>query len=452
MAPTRNFVFPAQDNLNWNDLTYRTGLVYDLRGNGKTALKVTFNKYLRGQTLNNLGTDPNPVNTMVTTANRTWNDTNNNRVPDCVLLNLAPNGECLGINNPLFGSAARSATFDDILRTGYGNREANWEFSAGVQHEVLPRVSLDVGYFRRIWKNFRVTDDLSLAATDFDTFSMVVPSDAKLPGGGGYTLEGLFALRPNAFGRPAQNNNTLDRTYGSQLEHWNGFDITIDARLANGLSLQAGTSTGRTMEDDCEIVSNVPEMLNVNLANVGNAAVIVPTGTPTAWRPLQFCHRETPWLTQFKTFGVYIIPKIELQVSGTFRSIPGDPLRAAFNANNAYLAANSTLGRPLAGGAANMTIDLVEPYTVYLDRRNELDMRFGKVLRAGRIPRGREHGYLQRVEHRHGGERQSELRCLAAADADFERPRRQVQRAVRLLKEVTATRTPIRRRRGREDC
>ena len=81
---------------------------------------------------------------------------------------------------------------------------------------------------------------------------------------------------------------------------------------------------------------------------------------------------------------VHLPSLIELQVSGTFRSIPGDPLRAAFNANNAYLAANSTLGRPLAGGAANMTIDLVEPYTVYLDRRNELDMRFGKVLRAGR--------------------------------------------------------------------
>jgi hypothetical protein len=81
---------------------------------------------------------------------------------------------------------------------------------------------------------------------------------------------------------------------------------------------------------------------------------------------------------------VYTIPKADVQVSGTFRSIPGDPLRAAFNASNAYLAANSTLGRALAGGAANITIDLVEPYTVYLDRRNELDMRFGKLLRAGR--------------------------------------------------------------------
>jgi hypothetical protein len=384
LAPARNFVFPAQDNLNWNDMTYRTGLIYDVRGNGKTALKVTFNKYLRGQTLNNLGTDPNPVNTMVTAANRAWTDANNNFVPDCVLLNFAANGECGQIANPLFGSATRSATFDDILRTGYGNREANWEFSAGAQHEILPRVSFDVGYFRRIWKNFRVTDDLALAATDFDTFSMTVPSDPRLPGGGGYKLDGLFALKPAAFGRAPLNNNTLDRTYGSQREHWNGFDVTLDARLPNGLTLQAGTSTGQTMEDDCEIVSKVPEMLNVSLANVGNASVLVPTGTPTAWRPQPFCHRETPWLTQFKTFGVYTVPKIEVQVSGTFRSIPGDPIRAAFNASNAYLTANSTLGRPLAGGAANITIDLVEPYTIFLDRRNELDVRFGKVLRAGR--------------------------------------------------------------------
>ena len=381
-APTRNFVFPAQDNLNWNDVTYRSGLIYDLRGNGKTALKVTFNKYLRGQTLNLLGTDPNPVNTMVTTATRSWNDANNNFIPDCVLLNFAANGECLGISNPLFGSAARSATFDPILMTGWGNREANWELSAGAQHELLPRVSLDVGYFRRIWKNFRVTDDLALAATDFDTFSMTVPSDPRLPGGGGYTLGGLVALRPDAFGRPALNNNTLDRTYGSELEHWNGFDLTLDARLPNGLTLQVGSSTGQTTEDDCDIVSRVPEMLNV--LGTSFASVIVPAGTPNGWRSKEHCHRQTPWLTQFKTFGVYTVPHVDVQLSGTFRSIPGDALRAAFNASNAYLAANSTLGRPLAGGAANITIDLVEPYTVFLPRRNELDMRFGKLLRAGR--------------------------------------------------------------------
>jgi len=383
LAPNRNFVFPAQDNLNWNDITYRSGLVYDVRGNGKTALKVTFNKYLRGMGLALLGTDPNPVNTMVTAANRAWNDANRNFVPDCNLLDFAANGECGRIANPLFGSAARSATFDDILRRGWGNRETNWEFAAGVQHEILPRVSLDVGYFRRIWKNFRVIDDLALAATDFDTFTMTVPSHPRLPNGGGYRLDGLFALRPEAFGRPPQNHNTLDRAYGSQRDHWNGVDVTLDARLPNGLTLQAGASTGRTMEDDCDVVSRVPEMLDVAFGFGALSPVVTPAGTPRAWRPRQFCHRQTPWLTQFKTFGTYVIPRIDVQVSGTFRSIPGDHVRAAFVATNAYLGANSTLGRPLAGGAANITIDIIEPYTLFLDRRNELDMRFGKLLRAG---------------------------------------------------------------------
>src|SRR5690606_3193902 len=72
------------------------------------------------------------------------------------------------------------------------------------------------------------------------------------------------------------------------------------------------------------------------------------------------------------------------QISGTFRSTKETSINANFTATNAYLAANSTLGRPLAGGAQNMTIALLQPDTLYLDRRNELDLRFGKVLRFGR--------------------------------------------------------------------
>ena len=38
----------------------------------------------------------------------------------------------------------------------------------------------------------------------------------------------------------------------------------------------------------------------------------------------------------------------------------------------------------LAGGEASTTINLLEPNTMYLDRRNQVDLRFGKVLRFGR--------------------------------------------------------------------
>ena len=66
----------------------------------------------------------------------------------------------------------------------------------------------------------------------------------------------------------------------------------------------------------------------------------------------------------------------------TFRSTPGDAINASFTASNAYLAANSTLGRALAGGETSLSINLLEPNTKYLDRRNQLDLRFGKVFRV----------------------------------------------------------------------
>ena len=74
---------------------------------------------------------------------------------------------------------------------------------------------------------------------------------------------------------------------------------------------------------------------------------------------------------------MYLVPRLNVQVAATFRSVPGNATQAIFNANNAYLAANSTLGRPLAGGAANIAVALLERDTMYLDRRNELDLRFG---------------------------------------------------------------------------
>ena len=84
---------------------------------------------------------------------------------------------------------------------------------------------------------------------------------------------------------------------------------------------------------------------------------------------------------QFKGYGVYTLPKVEVQLSGTFRSTPGTTLTGAFTTTNAYLAANSTLGRNLAGNAANILVGLTDPTSNYTERRNELDLRFGKVLR-----------------------------------------------------------------------
>jgi Carboxypeptidase regulatory-like domain len=387
MTPTRNITFPAQDNISWKDLTYRSGLAYDLFGTGKTAVKVAFNKYLLGQTLNGLGRNPNPVLTLRTTANRPWNDRgglgiNGDYIPQCDMLNRAANGECGPIDDTNFGTSVPGEAFDERLISGFNHRQTNWEFSAGVQHELIPRVALDVGYFRRAWAHFQVTDNLLVGPEDYTRFDMVAPADPRLPNGGGYTLSGFYDVVPGKFGQ-VRNLNALSDDYGSQYENWNGVDVTVNSRLANGLTIQGGLSTGKSMEDNCEIVATLPEMNN-----------LAANGTlPASWRAAQYCRRESPFLTQFKLYGVYVIPKVEVQISGSFRNTPGQiivgqtppntDVNAGFVATNAYLGANSTLGRPLSGTTPNVTLQLVEPQTEFLDQRNELDLRFGKVLRMG---------------------------------------------------------------------
>jgi len=202
---------------------------------------------------------------------------------------------------------------------------------------------------------------------------MVVPTDARLPNSG-QTVTGLYDVLPAKFS-DVRNYNTLSDKFGKQIEHWDGMELALNARLHNGLTLQGAVGSAKQVEDNCEVVAQLPELLSVAAAG----------GLPASLRPAQFCHRESPFLTQFKAFGVYIIPKVLVQTAATFRSTPGSSYNAAFVATNAYLAANSTLGRTLGAGAnGNATVALAAPNTLYLDRRNELDLRFGKVLKAGR--------------------------------------------------------------------
>ncbi|MEQ1757059.1 MAG: carboxypeptidase regulatory-like domain-containing protein [Vicinamibacterales bacterium] len=374
LVPSRNLTFPETENLAWKDITPRSGMSFDVFGNGKTALKVTLNKYLEGQALstNTLAGTPSPFRTLVLSTTRAWTDANRNFVPDCDLLTPGANGECGALANQNFGNAVPGAQFDPDLLRGWNNRFSNWEFSTSLQHEVLPRVSVDVGFFRRWYANFQVTDNLRVEASDFNSFSMVAPADARLPGGGGYTLSGLVNVSPAKFGQSLEYNS-LSKKYGTQTEHWNGVDFTVQMRAVGGVLLTGGVSTGRRTTDNCDIVAKMPEMLlgAQNLTSANN----------NVWLPGQWCKQTEPFLTQVKGFGSYTIPKIDLQVSGSLQSIPGPIVAANFIVSNAT--AQSSLGRPLAGGVANITANIVEPGSTYGERLNQVDLRFGKLLRAG---------------------------------------------------------------------
>jgi hypothetical protein len=383
-TPTRNLVFPEQDNLSYHDITPKSQAVFDVTGSGKTAIKISLNKYLGGLGTNGgengVSIGPNPINVLNTVARRSWTDADGDYVPDCNILspalqdNRASGGDfCGAFSDATFGRPTPNTRYDPDLLRGWGKRFNNWEFSTSVQHEILPRVSVDVGFFRRWYGNFVVTDNLNIAANEFDTFNLVAPRDPRLPDGGGYTIPGFLALKESAFGRPSDNLVTLADNYGKRIEHWNGVDVTVNARL-NSLFLQGGTSTGRTSYDYCDLLDDVPE----GFVNSSGAAPIQPAN-------VAYCKVDTNFLTQFKGVASYTVPRIDVAVAGTYQRIPAPSpyLSANFAATNAYLAANSTLGRPLAGGAPNTIVNVVEPGKVFGDSLNQLDVRFSKLLRFG---------------------------------------------------------------------
>jgi hypothetical protein len=393
LVPGRNVVFPEADNLNWKDVTPRMGAVYDLFGNGKTAIKVSLNKYLGGIGLNGIAQDPNPVNTHVNNVSRAWTDANGNFVVDCDLLNPAAQNltssggdSCGAMSNPNFGKAVATSTFDPQLLAGWGNRSYNWEFSTSVQHELMPRVSVDIGYFRRWFGNFRVTDNLAVPANGYDQFTITAPTDARLPNGGGYQVTGLD-LNPAYFGIAPNNFNTLSDVYGKMTDHWNGVDVTLQARLQNGILLQGGFSTGRETIDACDITSKIPELLN-NSAGVSPSPLAGPgfTGAgfnlANVWLSPTDCRSQEAWQSQVKLVGIYTVPKIDVTLSGTYQDTPGPVLAANYVVSNA--AAQASLGRALSGNAANTTLDIVSPGSLYGDRVHLVDLRFSKPIRAGR--------------------------------------------------------------------
>jgi hypothetical protein len=127
--------------------------------------------------------------------------------------------------------------------------------------------------------------------------------------------------------------------------------------VLSNLTAQASLSTGRTLSDTCDV-----------LPKIDNPS------------PL-YCRTETRWLTTVTGFAAYTVPRVDVQVSGTFLSTPGPELAANYFVPNGVVA--PSLGRPLAGGAANVLVNLVEPGTMYGDRRNQIDVRVAKVLRFG---------------------------------------------------------------------
>jgi carboxypeptidase family protein len=385
--------FPETTGVNsYKDLSPRLGAVYDPFGDGRTAIKLNIGKYLEGVGVTGTYANTNPTLRLPQTTSvfgtagvtRTWIDGNANFVPDCDLLNPAAQdfraggGDMCGVmSNTSFGTNVLTNNFDPRLLDGWGVRPSDWTFGLSLQQRLGRRAAVSVTYTRRSFSGFSVADNRAVVAADFTPFTLIAPADPRLPGGGGYVIDGLYDVVPGKAGQ-VDNLITEAGNYGKWLQYFNGLDAGIDVR-SQSITVSAGVSAGQTVTDNCDVRAHLPELSTATTGtSTFGAGLLNSTVTPVS----PYCHAATGVLTHGRALASYLVPRLDVQLSAVFQSHPGAMLAANYAAPNSAVA--PSLGRDLSGNAPNVTINLIAPGSLYGDRVNELDLRVGKRLNIAR--------------------------------------------------------------------
>ena len=353
-VPARDFA-EVKATPSWTDLDPRGGAVYDLFGDGRTALKVTLGRYV-AKTTTAITQNNNPITTSINSVTRVWTDADRDYLPDCDLANRAANGECAAMSNQNFGGLNITTIYDDNVLRGFGVRGYNWDFTTELQHQIAEGLSVSGGYYRNWFGNFTVNKNTMTTPSDYTSYCVTAPLDPRLPGGGGYRICDLADVSVEKFGQ-VFTRISQSSLYGDQKQINDFFAFTMNARFGARARLAGGLDLGRSMTDNCFIFDSAQDLLNChNVKGYGANAQVKFNGN--VWLP-----------------G-------DLLLSGLIQNLPGSTITASWAAPNSVVAPE--LGRNLAACGtrtpctSNATIPLVASNVLFNPRVTRLDLRIAK--------------------------------------------------------------------------
>src|SRR5687767_5993622 len=369
---------PAYGETNFptcKDLSPRLSVIYDIAGDGKTAIRAGFNKFVTAQTTG-FAQLYNP--TALTNATQQWKDVNGDDIAQgergCVF--LTPGCEINFANLPSNFGIRSLAQFDPDIKRPY-----SLTFNLGVTRELFPGFSLAAEYYRIDFRNITMRLNSLLNEASYNRFNVVSPLDGSvIP---------AWVIRPEFRGQVANVDSTSD----DMKRNYNGIDINFNARLLRGARAFGGFNLERTLNDVCVSAQSDPNRsLYCNQADSG-----------------------IPWQKQFKGTVVYPTPWYGISVSAAFQSLNGYLIGSAAQAYGGFTAgtgfdrpngqatfwqitsttryaANCTgpctpgalvLPELAASGVANIQVPLVAPETEYTPRINQVDFSISKRLELG---------------------------------------------------------------------
>ena len=320
---TRSFA-AVHDVPLWHTAGPRGSIVYDLFGNGKTALKFSAARYY-----DQIGTGTpgsvNPNGLVSQTFN--WLD-NGDLVFQPNELGT-PRG---GISAPLSG---------DLLKQHFllNKRPYRNEFTVGVQHQLIPDLGVTVTYIQRHEHDQVATAEQNIPFSYYTPVAFADPGrDGKL---GTSDDQVLTVYNENT---PTLNSVTVSANDDRADQQYHGVDLTVEKRYSNRWTMVGGYTFSHTTFNGTNSITSPNSFININ----GRATI-------------DRTHN-------FKLTGSYLLP-YDILLGGNLRAQSGQPL---------------TRGITVTGlNQGNIGVNAEPRGSYLLPWITSADLRIGKIFHFG---------------------------------------------------------------------
>jgi hypothetical protein len=356
-VPARTFD-EITDVPDWNDFAPRMGLVYDLFGTGKTAIKYSLNRYNLSRTTG-IAANYNPL--LSQTFTLPWVDKNGDDVADGTLRCDFTTPGC-EIN-----FATLPANFGVAALNEYGKYPRTWNLESGLEisHELLEGLSLTGSWWRGDFHNITNTVNTAWTTADYSPFTFYNPIT-------GQPFE-VYARSAAAAARPTHNLDTFDPERKDVYESY-GFESRW--RMPGGGQISGGVAIERERIKSC----TSPDDPNYG----GNGAALCDD-----------FKLDIPWRPQLKISGTREIGYgVNVSMSFQNNSSPTSTRTMVATRGSTRYPANcpspcpaGQIIMPTASfpGQATLTYNLESNRASSVERIVQLDLKVARTFRFGRI-------------------------------------------------------------------